>query len=164
MPLEIERKYKLDRFPENLPELTRAAVEQGYLCTRPTVRIRSKCTAEGTTYELCFKGEGKLAREEIEMPLTAEQFGQLRSLVRGPLNPEGLPGLRAARRQKARSSLVDEGRRPRFCMPRWNFPRLPRPRPLPHRTAWAKTSPGSRGSAWAATGAVPAAENKGEWP
>ena len=41
MPLEIERKYKLDRFPENLPELTRAAVEQGYLCTRPTVRIRS---------------------------------------------------------------------------------------------------------------------------
>ena len=27
MPLEIERKYKLDRFPENLPELTRAAVD-----------------------------------------------------------------------------------------------------------------------------------------
>ena len=124
MPLEIERKYKLDRFPENLPELTRAAVEQGYLCTRPTVRIRSKCTAEGTTYELCFKGEGKLAREEIEMPLTAEQFEQLRSLVKGPLIRKDYRVYALPDGKKLECSLVDEGEATSFLYAEVEFPSI----------------------------------------
>jgi len=71
--------------------------------------IRSKRTAEGTTYELCFKGEGKLAREEIVMPLTEEQFEQLRSLVKGPLIRKDYRVYALPDGKKLECSLVDEG-------------------------------------------------------
>lgn len=109
MALEIERKYKLDRFPDALPELFRADVEQGYLSTRPTVRIRSVRTAEQTTYELCFKGEGDLAREEIELPLTAELFAQLRGLVNGPLIRKDFRVYALPDGKRLECSLVDAG-------------------------------------------------------
>ena len=72
--MEIERKFLVDRFPEGLPLLKEAVVYQGYLCTHPTVRIRSTETADGVSYVLCFKGKGTIARQEIEMDLTKEQF------------------------------------------------------------------------------------------
>ena len=65
--MEIERKFLLSGFPD-LPELERAEVFQGYLGISPEVRIRSKRVGEAETYRLCFKGEGSLVREEIELP------------------------------------------------------------------------------------------------
>ena len=68
--MEIERKFLIDGFPQGLPLLEEAVVYQGYLCVDPVVRIRSKETAgKKTSYVLCFKGEGTLARQEIEMDL-----------------------------------------------------------------------------------------------
>ena len=74
--MEIERKWLTDGWP-GLPETARIEMRQGYLSLGPTVRIRSERCGEHTDYVLCIKGAGTLAREEIELPLTAEQFARL---------------------------------------------------------------------------------------
>jgi len=38
--MEIERKYLVDRLPEDLDQYPHVEIEQGYLCTSPTLRIR----------------------------------------------------------------------------------------------------------------------------
>ena len=106
--VEIERKFLIDGFPEGLQELSRAEVCRGYLCVRPTVRIRRSRGAAGTDYRLCFKGEGTIARQEVELPLEPETFARLEELLEMPLVrkdyrvyalPDGL---------KLECSLVDE--------------------------------------------------------
>ena len=83
--MEIERKFLISGFPEGLPLLGEAVLKQGYLCTDPVVRIRSKEQDGRTTYRLCFKGEGRLVRQETELDLTAEQFAELKNLLRAPM-------------------------------------------------------------------------------
>ena len=83
--MEIERKFLISGFPEGLPLLGEAVLEQGYLCTDPVVRIRSKESGGRTGYRLCFKGKGKLVRQETELYLTAGQFAELKNLLPAPL-------------------------------------------------------------------------------
>ena len=40
--MEIERKYLVKQLPENLGKYPHFVIEQGYLCTKPTIRIRRK--------------------------------------------------------------------------------------------------------------------------
>lgn len=77
--MEIERKWLVNGLPpEGLwPCLTHAQVRQGYIATHPAVRIRETVCASSSQYMLCFKGKGTLAREEVELPLTAETFNRL---------------------------------------------------------------------------------------
>ena len=82
--MEIERKFLLSGFPD-LPELKRAEVFQGYLGISPEVRIRSKRVGEAETYRLCFKGEGGLVREEIELDLDKATFESLKKLLPKPM-------------------------------------------------------------------------------
>lgn len=82
--MEIERKFLMDGFPD-LPELERAQVCQGYLGISPEVRIRSKRVGERETYRLCFKSEGDLVREEIELDLDKTTFEKLAKLVPKPM-------------------------------------------------------------------------------
>ncbi len=107
--MEIERKFLIEGFPEGLEEISRARVRQGYLCVKPTVRIRSSEKAGKTDYRLCFKGEGTIARQEVELPLEPEVFAQLEDLLEMPMVTKdyrvyALPG-----GLKLECSLVDEG-------------------------------------------------------
>ena len=55
--MEIERKWMVAGWPEGLPLTETFEMDQGYLCVRPTVRIRREAKAGGrTAYVLCFKG------------------------------------------------------------------------------------------------------------
>jgi len=86
LPMEIERKFLIAGFPDELPELRRAVVEQGYLATDPVVRIRKTSPSQGAPgYMLCFKGEGTLVRREIELPLTEMVFEELCALLKKPM-------------------------------------------------------------------------------
>ncbi len=38
--MEIERKFRIRRLPESLEQYPYLQIEQGYLCTKPVVRIR----------------------------------------------------------------------------------------------------------------------------
>ena len=69
--MEIERKFLIDGFPSDLPLLKESEVEQGYLATAPVVRIRREIVGG--------------ARQEVELPLTAETFRQLEDLLPAPM-------------------------------------------------------------------------------
>jgi adenylate cyclase len=74
--MEIERKFLMKDFPA-LPVLSEARMEQGYISTRPVVRIRASHRGEHSTYKLCFKSAGQLVRRETELPLTRQQYEEL---------------------------------------------------------------------------------------
>jgi CYTH domain-containing protein len=77
--MEIERKFLVGELPENLWQAPRRRIEQGYLCTRPVVRVRR----DGEEYYLTYKGDGLLAREEYNLPLTREAYLHLLSKADG---------------------------------------------------------------------------------
>ncbi|MCD7807033.1 MAG: CYTH domain-containing protein [Lachnospiraceae bacterium] len=68
--MEIERKFTIKRLPDNLRAYPYVHIEQGYLSTDPVVRIRK----EDDHYYLTYKGQGMLAREEHNLPLTRESY------------------------------------------------------------------------------------------
>lgn len=79
--MEIERKYLVKHLPENLENYEQKRISQGYICTNPVVRIRRS----NQDYFLTYKGKGLMAREEYEMPLTAEAFEHMLPKIDGIL-------------------------------------------------------------------------------
>jgi adenylate cyclase len=75
--VEIERKFLLSSpLPFSLQELPHVFIRQGYIALEPDgkeVRIRQK----NDQYFLTVKEAGTLARQEIEIILSAEQFAAL---------------------------------------------------------------------------------------
>ena len=76
--MEIERKYLLKELPE-LQKYEFHKIEQAYLCTAPVVRVRR----EDEKYYMTYKGGGMLAREEYNLPLTAESYEHLKAKADG---------------------------------------------------------------------------------
>jgi adenylate cyclase len=75
---EIERKFLVRELPAEAEKRSADDVWQGYFSTTPVeVRIRSR----DSTHELTVKSSGGLERAEVNLPLTAEQFDELRPLV-----------------------------------------------------------------------------------
>ena len=74
--LEIERKFLMSGFPEGLELLSEIYIEQGYVSFDPEVRIRKAVVLENgqEEYYLTIKGEGDLARREIETAITREFY------------------------------------------------------------------------------------------
>jgi CYTH domain-containing protein len=68
--VEIERKYLIDRLPDDYESFPFHEIEQAYLCTDPVVRIRRS----DDDYYLTYKGSGLLKREEYNLPLTKEAY------------------------------------------------------------------------------------------
>ena len=79
--MEIERKYLVKSLPENLENYEQKRISQGYICTNPVVRIRRS----NDDYFLTYKSQGLMAREEYEMPLTAEAFEHMLPKIDGIL-------------------------------------------------------------------------------
>ncbi len=77
--MEIERKFTLKHLPENLDSYPNHHIEQAYLCTSPVVRIRK----QDNEYILTYKGDGMMAREEHNLPLTEEAYYHLRKKADG---------------------------------------------------------------------------------
>lgn len=87
--MEIERKWMVTGWPEGLPLEETYRMDQGYLCVRPTVRIRREALEGGrTALVLCFKGAAGsdgLSRKEIETEIDENLFIQLEDLIGKPL-------------------------------------------------------------------------------
>lgn len=108
--MEIERRWKIAGFPENLPLLRQAHMRQGYIATAPVVRIRT----DGARYVLCFKGKGTLAREEIETDIDAETFRRLEAFIGKPLVSKDYRVYALPDGRRLEVSLVDEDLPTRF--------------------------------------------------
>src|SRR5437588_12343144 len=73
MATEIERKFLVKRelLPKELPPGDE--LEQGYLSTDPTVRVRLVARPDGTRHaELTVKGKGLIRRAEFNYPIPAQ--------------------------------------------------------------------------------------------
>ena len=82
--MEIERKWLTQGWPEGAALQRTIQMEQGYIALRPTVRIRREAEGDTVRHVLCFKGKADaagLAREEIELELTSDQFSRLEDLI-----------------------------------------------------------------------------------
>lgn len=107
--MEIERKWKIKGFPQGLPLLREAHMRQGYLSVSPVVRIRESSGTDGSSFILCFKGPGTLARQEIELPLEEPVFRQLEDLIGRPLVTKEFKVYRLPGGEHLEVSLVDKG-------------------------------------------------------
>jgi CYTH domain-containing protein len=87
--MEIERKYTVDlaSLPADLGTYKHHIIEQGYLCTKPVVRIRQRDDDYILTYKHKKKNKSKgfesnepsaIVSDEIEMELTREAYLHLR--------------------------------------------------------------------------------------
>lgn len=91
--VEIERKWLVNDWPDNLSLLFKEEMRQGYIVTSPTVRIRQENTIFSNvkekeikdSYILCFKSKGSLVRKEIEMAIDKDKFIELEDLIGLPL-------------------------------------------------------------------------------
>ena len=90
MGQEIERKWRVRRLPEDYQRYSSKFLEQAYLCQNPTLRIRKESSIsdkneqvglsegkEQEEYIFCYKGKGRLSREEYNLPLTKEAYETL---------------------------------------------------------------------------------------
>ena len=77
--MEIERKFTIKELPAHLDSYEFHHIEQAYLNTDPTIRIRK----QDEKYYLTYKGKGLLAREEYNLPLNRESYEHLRKKVDG---------------------------------------------------------------------------------
>ena len=77
--MEIERKYLIERVPEDLEGYPCHVIEQGYLNVEPVIRVRR----QDDEYYLTYKGRGLLAREEYNLPLNEDSYAHLIGKVDG---------------------------------------------------------------------------------
>lgn len=79
--MEIERKFLIrkENLPKNLDHYPCNELEQAYIITEPVLRIRKK----DACYILTYKGQGFMAREEVEFPLTKDAYDKLLSKTDG---------------------------------------------------------------------------------
>ena len=77
--MEIERKFTINKLPDNLDQYPYLTLEQAYLNTDPVVRVRR----ENDDFYLTYKGKGFLAREEYNLPLNEEAYYHLREKADG---------------------------------------------------------------------------------
>jgi CYTH domain-containing protein len=82
--MEIERKYLVRELPANLDSYPHVEIEQGYLCTSPTLRIRRA----GDAYILTVKEKvtiesSALHNREEEFSLSADKYELLKAKCEG---------------------------------------------------------------------------------
>lgn len=78
--MEIERKFLVKEVPD-LSQYKVLHIEQGYISTHPTIRIRR----ENDTYYVTCKGHGSLSHEELNIPMDASAYEHLLSKIDGIL-------------------------------------------------------------------------------
>lgn len=86
--MEIERKFTIKNLPENLEQYEKKEIEQAYLCSKPTIRIRKS----NEDYILTYKSKLRLklpnsvtarACEEVELPLTKAAYEHMKEKADG---------------------------------------------------------------------------------
>lgn len=81
--MEIERKWILQRVPTEFRLARNSQVEQFYVSTSPEVRLRHN-PASNEPFRITIKGEGTLAREEIETKISENFYNQVKEFVNKP--------------------------------------------------------------------------------
>ncbi|MBB2182309.1 CYTH domain-containing protein [Lachnospiraceae bacterium MD1] len=87
--MEIERKYEIHKLPEKLSQYSYKNIEQGYLCHKPTIRIRKSNDQYILTYKSKIlqkdqdASDNPVINDEVELPLTEEAYLNLKKKIDG---------------------------------------------------------------------------------
>lgn len=82
--MEIERKYLVRELPANLDSYPHVEIEQGYLCTSPTLRIRKAGDAYILTVkEKVITDSSALHNREEEFSLSADKYELMKAKCDG---------------------------------------------------------------------------------
>lgn len=77
--MEIERKFRISRLPNNIEQYDKKEIEQAYLCVDPVVRIRKSNEEYYMTYKSPIKKDSDiLVNQEVEVNLTKDSYDHLR--------------------------------------------------------------------------------------
>jgi CYTH domain-containing protein len=79
--VEVERKFLVDRLPEDLADWPSQRIEQGYLAITGDVEVRVRRRGEQAT--LTVKSSPALQRVEVELPIDEHRFAALWPLTEG---------------------------------------------------------------------------------
>ena len=83
--MEIEKKYRIKKIPEDLSRYEKKEIEQGYLCASPVVRIRRSNDRYILTYKSKMGVETSAidarVNEEVEVPLSGEGYQHLKEKI-----------------------------------------------------------------------------------
>lgn len=71
--MEIERKFLTQSPPENIEQYPCTQITQCYIAKSPTIRIRKT----DNHHYLTVKGKGHMMREELELPISEEEYQKL---------------------------------------------------------------------------------------
>ena len=83
MGLEIEKKYTVYELPDALDQYDYHIIEQAYLTTDPTIRVRREDNTYYMTYKGHFEEDTPLAHSEYNLRLTKESYETLKSKADG---------------------------------------------------------------------------------
>ena len=84
--MEIERKYLVRELPENLDSYPHTEIEQGYLCTSPTLRIRRMGDAFILTVKEHVAGSSTaIQNREEEFTMPRKSYERLKAKCEGNL-------------------------------------------------------------------------------
>lgn len=80
--MEIERKFLISKMPEDLNTYEKIEIEQGYISTKPTIRIRKANEKHILTVKSKFgvcKNEGDpIVNNEYELEITEKEYEHLK--------------------------------------------------------------------------------------
>ena len=79
--MEIERKFLVKQIPGILEKYPKKEIEQSYISTDPTIRLRKS----NSEFILTIKGKGTIAREEFELELSEKQYLSLIKKIETPI-------------------------------------------------------------------------------
>ena len=120
---EIERKFLIDTFPDDLPLLHTQRVFQAYLSLEPEVRLRrAEQDGQVTARSLTTKSGSGLVRREVRIDLSREQFDALAELIPQPFISKDYRVYRLPGGLELECSLVDEGTDTAFLYAEIEFP------------------------------------------
>lgn len=120
---EIERKFLIDTFPDDLPLLHTQRVFQAYLSLEPEVRLRrAEQDGQVTARSLTIKSGSGLVRREVRIDLSREQFDALAELIPQPFISKDYRVYRLPGGLELEYSLVDEGTDTAFLYAEIEFP------------------------------------------
>ena len=120
---EIERKFLIDTFPDDLPLLHTQRVFQAYLSLEPEVRLRrAEQDGQVTARSHTIKSGSGLVRREVRIDLSREQFDALAELIPQPFISKDYRVYRLPGGLELECSLVDEGTDTAFLYAEIEFP------------------------------------------
>lgn len=85
--MEIERKFLINEMPEELENYKKIEIEQGYISTRPTIRIRRADERYILTVKsrlnISTKAGDPIVNNELECDISREEYENLKEKING---------------------------------------------------------------------------------